>query len=171
MPVIQPVSEVNFHSTILLDHVNSTIFKMCRPTYIVPCRISKNASFVEFEFYTINQHCAFGNQPCIFLRINPYLIGLINHAMSMHRRVNDCFVGAGRRLRVFAGGGGGLVIESMPKMDWLYTFKGFCEGGFSPQTPLLTNIHAPFHAVGLLKTRPTDPGPSRRVFWQVESRW
>ena len=31
MPVIQPVCEVNFYSTIFLDHVNSTIFKMCRP--------------------------------------------------------------------------------------------------------------------------------------------
>ena len=77
----------------------------------------------------------------------------------MHRRVNDCSLwvrgGGSGCLR----GRGGLVIESMPEIDWFYTFKGFCEGGFSPQTPLLTNIHAPFHAVGLLKPRPTPtPG-------------
>ena len=103
--------------------------------------------------------------------------GLINHAMSYRPWCTGVSMIA---LWVRGGGSGclrgrgGLVIESMPEMDWFYTFKGFCEGGFSPQTPLLTNIHAPFHAVGPrpTKTPPdTDPGPSRRVCWQVESRW
>ena len=90
-------------------------------------------------------------------------IGLINHAVSSRPWCTGVSMIA---LWVRGGGSGclrgrgGLVIESMPEMDWFYTFlNGFCEGCFSPQTPLLTNIHAPFHAVGLLKTRLTPtPG-------------
>ena len=35
---------------------------------------------------------------------------------------------------------GGGVIKRMPEIYWFYTFKGFCEGGCSPQTP---NQHRP----------------------------
>ena len=79
----------------------------------------------------------------------------------MHRCVNYCFVGAGRRLRVFAGRGkrrGAKRLKAYPKWTDFAHLKAFFEGGFSPPNSPL-NQHAPFHASRPIKNPPTlTPG-------------
>ena len=78
----------------------------------------------------------------------------------MHRRVNDCFVGAGRRLRVFAGEGWLSDRKHARNGLILHIFKWLLRGLLQPPNSPLNQHTCTFSCSRPTKNPPdTDPGP------------